>query len=705
MQAADSRDIQWYHDDLVKIIHCWQRPPWIKGEVEVDAQALMRRYQQQGIHTVIPLAKHTDGVCFFDDGTQGFSLGRDYLAEFIEAARDHEIRIVPYYIVTVDRLAGSQNPEWACRRPDGGIKRMFNSIACCINNPGYIEYVLNHVRLLQANYDVDGLWSDELNWSDQGCYCNHCRGLFGRHYGLDLGQAQGSKEALEFWDSSWLKLIARMHAIIHEDHPGRLFVFNGGGIQANSRPEFETFADANSCEAHSALFASDRGRRLHRIEKPYEITYASEKDWGGWASCTLDEMRLHTAVILAHGGTALIGHNIPPQFDLYDSSFEIYGTACQLASEIGPYVRNTSPMYDVGLIWPGAEEPKPGPVLMQQDIAFGYVTMHESWKDLQLIYSPTCSPSDVTRRKELFSNVGPDDVYDDAAGRELPGQIDEAAASKIRHFVEQGGVFIQELPHPGVLTGVDSGQFVLSDVLGVENHGFTEYQDHYFAPRAEGLRVGWSDSFPILVQGKGTRLHPTTAETLVDLVPPLKPMSDLYRLQKPTPNAADKSAPRTPAVTLNRYGKGLGVCIAAPLSRACMAQSVGKGHEFHFWPRKLMGSLIHSLINAPILYPASPLGVEVLVNRQPGQDRTVVCLLNHYGLKGVSGGRTAGYEPNPEIVRLADIEVSLNMNRLGGHRDARLVVGSGELDARVENQRLVLRLSCLEQLAIITISA
>jgi hypothetical protein len=373
---------------------------------------------------------------------------------------------------------------------------------------------------------------------------------------------------------------------------------------------------------------------------------------------TQDEVRLIAAEIAAHDGTVMLATNITPQGKLLETGVGFAKEACNYVNTLKNYSRDTCAVYDVGIIWPGPEEPKFGLALMQNDLPYCYTNPSLDWSDLPLIYSQAW----LGNSTGIFGVK--DDVDDVFIDGTIPGDLNSDMADKVRSYVKNGGVFVMELPHIGSLDGYGA-KFVLEDVMGVVYDGISSYEGHYIKAVDKRIAHGLPEDLPVLVPGNAVKIKASTAEIWAEVVYPLKKLDDLHKTQKYITNAPDGTKETTPAITVNKYGKGLGVCISLPLSRATMALKFGKGHPYHFWPRKFLWNILRALSIQPLLKPSTPLGVEVVINKREDGREYYVHLFNHYGLRGIPYGRESLYEPNPETVALADIKVVLNKNRVG----------------------------------------
>ena len=115
-----------------------------------------------GMQYVVMTAKHHDGFCLFDSAYTDFKstnspAGRDFVREYLEAARERGLRAGLYF-----SLLDWRHPDY----PHFGDPHhpMRDNPAC--GNEGrdfdrYLEYLHNQVRELCTNYGrLDLLWFD-----------------------------------------------------------------------------------------------------------------------------------------------------------------------------------------------------------------------------------------------------------------------------------------------------------------------------------------------------------------------------------------------------------------------------------------------------------------------------------------------------------------------------------------------------------------
>lgn len=135
---------------------------------------------------------------------------RDILAEVIDEAHKHNIKVVAYVnCLWGDKDLYEKHPDWAQRGVDGKPTTMeptYTSVAMCPNSP-YRDYFLNIVKEISDNYNVDGFYFDEPCFSSW-CNCANCRDLFRKRFGEELPQKA------KWSDSPWQDFIYWRYNVI-----------------------------------------------------------------------------------------------------------------------------------------------------------------------------------------------------------------------------------------------------------------------------------------------------------------------------------------------------------------------------------------------------------------------------------------------------------------------------------------------------------
>lgn len=121
-----------------------------------------RLCKKAGMKYAVLTAKHHDGFCLFDSGYTGFkstntSLGRDIVAEYLDAFRKEGIKTGLYYSIIDWRHDGF--PHFGDRQHPMRDNPAFKGKKHDFNN--YLDYMHAQVRELCTNYGkIDVLWFD-----------------------------------------------------------------------------------------------------------------------------------------------------------------------------------------------------------------------------------------------------------------------------------------------------------------------------------------------------------------------------------------------------------------------------------------------------------------------------------------------------------------------------------------------------------------
>ncbi len=183
--AAYARRMAWYQQARFGMFIHWglyalpARGEWVRSYEEMpeedylpffrsfhpthfDPKVWARAAKQAGMQYVVLTAKHHDGFCLFDSAFTSFKstntpLGRDIVAEFLDAAREEGLKVGLYY-----SLLDWHHPDY----PHYGDLHhpMRNNPAC--GNEGrnfdrFLTYMHNQVQELCTHYGrLDILWFD-----------------------------------------------------------------------------------------------------------------------------------------------------------------------------------------------------------------------------------------------------------------------------------------------------------------------------------------------------------------------------------------------------------------------------------------------------------------------------------------------------------------------------------------------------------------
>jgi hypothetical protein len=162
--------------------------------------------------------------------------GMDLVGELARLCCEHDLHFVPWWLATAGggvRRVLEEHPSWQLVGPpaDGGPGERYSYV--CYNSP-YRELIYEEVREVLSNYDVDGIYFDQLPGS---CYCPWCRSKFERRYDQPMPVVPGEFLAYdfpaglppllrEFRDESVRSFCAGIRRIINEVKPGVCYAQN-----------------------------------------------------------------------------------------------------------------------------------------------------------------------------------------------------------------------------------------------------------------------------------------------------------------------------------------------------------------------------------------------------------------------------------------------------------------------------------------------
>lgn len=160
----------------------------------------------------------------------------DLIGELARLCHEHNLYFVPWWLATATggvRRILEEHPSWQLVGPPAGGKPGERHNYVCYNSP-YRELIYEEVREVVANYDVDGIYFDQLPGS---CYCPWCQAKFERRYNQPMPVVPGEFLVYdfpaglppllkEFRDESVRSFCAGIRQIIDEVKPGVCYVQN-----------------------------------------------------------------------------------------------------------------------------------------------------------------------------------------------------------------------------------------------------------------------------------------------------------------------------------------------------------------------------------------------------------------------------------------------------------------------------------------------
>jgi hypothetical protein len=189
--------------------------------------------------------------------------------------------------------------------------------------------------------------------------------------------------------------------------------------------------------------------------------------------------------------------------------------------------------------------------------------------------------------------------------------------------------------------------FAWSDLLGIRYRQDSPYQEANYASVSEELRDGML-AYPILFTCPVLEVECTTARPLAELLYP-----EAHRTEKTflweTQYTHFKGSTGRPLITVNRFGSGTVVYIAAPVGEQIASRA-------DVWLKRLVANAVRKYAGALVPEVTAPAGVQVVYGRKPGLH--VLSLVNLY-----AGTVTA---PGTPVPRVGPVTVRIPVKSLGG---------------------------------------
>lgn len=595
-----------------------------------------------GAELVVVFAKCHYGNAYYNTqvGHKHKNLGeRDLLREWVAEARRQQLSVLAYYSVDRDLWAGHLHPEWRMRDVQGQLvdeDRFPPEWAAmgflCYNSP-YRDYVRQQVDEI-LDYDIDGFHFDMLWFGHTGkvCYCQYCKPLFHKKYGIDMPSEPTWDEAwakfLEFRYDSNARFCEELRTFIRHKRPALSVMYNYHGTPPNSWQEgmlpvkHRLISDYGTGEGYPMRlghhYASFMSCFLSNLEPgtPWQgVTSRYTRNMSDKTVRPLSDMTWESMTYLSHGGMPLFVDT--PQddgFTLDPAAYERMGMffhEVKVKRELFGY----QPVLQVGLYfsartrdWFGREDP--------QRYFRSFVGAHrilvESHIPVAFLFDETVSLKWLKQFPVIFL---PNAAVLSSAEQEL-----------FRAYVSQGGRLVATLDTSRFdERGRELSNFALADLFGVDFSTKTEFRTNYFRmPRgfgSEGFRPDWD----VLVMGPNNIVTQRNARCLGDLRIAFHDR-DLHTYIGHAPN---NSPWRTvgPALVRSQYGQGEVLYIPFSAEAAYLGDYPLPEH------RMFVANAVRSVLPQPAIDVIAPINVESVIRRDDSRNRYIVHFIAFIGTR------------------------------------------------------------------------
>lgn len=286
-------------------------PEWAKGiGAKFDAAAIAERCKRDGVAQIIWYDKWIDGLEFHNTKTTSYHTERDFLAELAPECRKRGIKLVIYFNTYYDG-----NPEFAAW---AAVDQRGNPIPFSPQWPANLlsmyspfrEKVLEQIRELFVDYNVDGLWLDVPTYAALS-YDRWTREAFKKRIGKEMDEASPAQRE-RFWIESSANWNRDVAAFVRKLKPTATVTTNTvvdplieGPMRAAGMGES---LDYFTAELHTVELQQKLAPILGETNKPFEGGTLISDDWftpldSGplKTSKSIDQMHVELASILTAG--------------------------------------------------------------------------------------------------------------------------------------------------------------------------------------------------------------------------------------------------------------------------------------------------------------------------------------------------------------------------------------------------------------------
>jgi hypothetical protein len=655
--------MNWFGETFRKVHILYVSPRWAKRRGEgFDAETYAESLKQAGVDCVELYVKDHHGNVYYPSNT-GIPYPRDVLGELLPELKKRDIRLIAYVSICFDNHALGLHPEWRAVTNHGDPQKFPPFYMACLNTP-YKDFVVEQIREIAENYEVDGFWLDIMplardvpqmfitHFLPAPCFCLSCQRKYEAQTGEPLRRNSGPEQeerAFQYLTGVVESFLAEAREVIHRYRPDAIVTYNSAGSPADPIDS----ADLTSIEGHAPNYVRQSfiARWAKQRSKPFELLMPGAlSGWNGFDQKPAPILRLETGIATAHGGSSVVGQAPYTDGSIDPGQFDVIGKVFHEIREIEPWCVSPEGVSDVGLVL--ANKPRRASRLWFQ-MMDGAEVFHEALVDAHVQFDIVRPDADLSAYPVLV-------LPDQAA-------LSDEEIDTIRAYVERGGRLVAS--GESSLYDADGARrddFGLADVFGVS---YVQDAPHTYTYLRilPGTLAECVTTVPIVMrQPPSLEVTLDGGELLGEMLYPEVFRTDATTVLWGSPGPDEDEV--HPGIVRNTYGDGVSLYVAAPLRPGGLPKawsadiwrtiSLAQGlREFPFaWTKRLASELTLSLISQPVLKTTAPPGVEVVLNRQDG--RYILHLVNYHA------GDPQRMSYSAHEIGLQGLEVQIALDRL-----------------------------------------
>ncbi|MBN1676675.1 MAG: alpha-L-fucosidase [Kiritimatiellae bacterium] len=568
------KDSNGFYSHIRQVHMDFHMPEFPKNAItNFDAKAFVKHLVHGKINMVALFAKCHFGNSFYDTrvGHKHTGLPNDFLREAAEECRKHGIRTLAYYSLSTDKWAYDHYPHWRKVAADGTHPPVNGPWArVCINTPYREELALPQCEEIARDYPVDGFFID-IPLSGR-CFCRWCKEKFAVLHGKELTESVPGIEQDAFDYNSTARFLKELRHIINTHNPELKIVTNRGGHLYSPR----SFSDCNdfgvweSQPKSNYLSHSFACRAVRTLDMPVQVM--SVRFYQGWGDLSLKptaQMTTEFAAMIGNGCAATSGDQVNVDGTLQPAVYDMFNKSFGFVEAREAILAGAESVKHAAILAPVARYDYPADVAEGPAMQGAHKALLESHVQFDIL-----SALDIDKL----------DAYKIAVLTE-PCSFDPAVFPKLEQWVKKGGTLVA-----AGSSLIEGGRFHLQEVLGIDFIDPSVFSVSHFKP--EPALAGAMDDLPLQCRAKSYKVFCKGADRLARYYYPQTECTPDHAFRNPQcPPANDEPSPY-PFATLNTYGKGKAVYIAASIFEAYWRYN-------HHWLRQFVEAVFKHVDPAP----------------------------------------------------------------------------------------------------------